>query len=280
MKELNARQLTNGITRSIIKGAIQNKELLLNNTPIHLSVEHDNDQSTVIISTLKDTEQAQKQLFIMDVDRTPFLNIDTKDPEQLKPAYLKIYETTKALEYVDSETPELPYHTRLGITDSQMVEFINNTVNESHKYVNYQYDGRHMLKSLSTFDDYPIPAIYFLRAVISKPKIDDFFFQLKIDDKTLLSNGIRPLTQTAEYYDKFKNEVIDFFFNKQNPYFPQVFQNLIEKVEDELVDTVNYDFESVIEPTPQKQAQTQKIDGIAEKLELLKLSEVNRQKYG
>ncbi|MBB1508020.1 hypothetical protein H5203_21490 [Pseudoalteromonas sp. SG41-1] len=275
MKELNARQLTNGITRSIIKGAIQNKELLLNNTPIHLSVEHDNDQSTVIISTLKDTDTPQKQLFIMDVDRTPFLNIDTKDPEQLKPAYLKIYETTKVLEYVDSETPELPYHIRLGITDSQIVEFINNTVNESHNYVNYKYDGRHMVKSLSSFDDYPTPAIYFLRAVISKQKIDDFFFQLNIDDKALLSNGIRPNT-----YDKFKNEVIDFFFNKENPYFSQVFQNLIVKVEDELVDTVNYDFESVTEPKPPKPEETQKIDGIAERLELLKLSKANKRKYG
>ena len=98
--------------------------------------------------------------------------------------------------------------------------------------------------------------------------------------RELLSNGIRPLTQTPEYYDKFKNEVIDFFFSKQNPYFPQVFQNLIEKVEDELVDTINYDFEKLIEPTPQKQGETQKIDGIAEKLELLKLSEANKRKYG
>jgi hypothetical protein len=276
LTQLNEKQLTNVITRSIIKGAFQNKTFFLNDTPSHLSIDHKDNQSVIIISG--EADNPHSELFILDIDRTPYLHIDTKNREELRSAILKIYEKTKSLEYLTPDTVNDPFHKRLNIPDTVMVDFINKTVNESHNHINYQRDGRLLTNSLSNFDkdDHKKIVNYFLRSVITKGKLDDFLVEQKVDDAKLLSQGIRPLTQTPFYYDQFKNQLIEFFFNKDNPYFKDVFQNLIDKAEEELVSTVHYDFDS----NEEEESTSQQLDDIAAKLDLIKKINENKRKYG
>lgn len=232
MRKLTIDQLANGITKCCIKNISKNTEFNFNDIDYTLCMKHENNNFNVSFIA----NHAEPNSIVL------FCQFDTQHIKSLDPlsAVNDVYKQVNELSNKTISSITEPFYKRLNLSNDEITFFLNSQVNNSHSFIDY---SKHTLLPKTIEADNKFGIKSFLRSVVRQEEIEKWLKQSGISQKELYKVGLRPISEDDFYIRRFKEELLDDFFNKNHPHFQNVMSNFIAKVELETVEKINYKFD-------------------------------------